>query len=114
MFEYTLTLILLFIVYAGLKLIQKFIEIVSVYIMANMPVTLQDPQTKADLEDLRAGCAKVYVFPDDEIYEEAPSWKSDDYEIRYQGFCNTCDSTIDPHWSEPFASCNCGTQEWYI
>lgn len=59
---------------------------------------------------------KVAVFPDGEIYslDELPSWKSDDYEIRHQGFCYVCDSTIDPHWGEPFATCKCCQQEWYI
>lgn len=67
-----------------------------------------------DKEELKKYCEEVAVFPDGEIYSEAPSWKSDDYEIRYQGFCNVCDSPIEPHYQEPFASCECSTQEWYI
>ena len=27
---------------------------------------------------------QVYVYPDNEVYEQAPDWKSDDYEIREQ------------------------------
>ncbi len=57
----------------------------------------------------------VYVYPDGDVYEEEepPSWKSDDYEIRKQGACGQCGEPIVPHYGEPFASCQCGTQEWY-
>ncbi len=55
----------------------------------------------------------VYVYPDDEVYEEPPSWKSDDYEIRKQGACEICGQPIVPHYGEPLASCDCCTQEWY-
>jgi hypothetical protein len=69
-----------------------------------------------NLEKLKKDCEKVAVFPDGEIYsiDDIPSWKSDDYELRYQGFCTVCDSTIDPHWGEPIASCECFAQEWLI
>ena len=69
-----------------------------------------------NLEELKKDCEKVAVFPDGEIYsiESVPSWKSDDFEIRYQGFCEVCDSTIDPTYAEPTASCKCYQQEWYI
>ena len=56
---------------------------------------------------------QVYVYPDGEVYEQAVDWKSDDYEIREQGYCAHCDSDIVPHYNEPFASCDCCTQEWY-
>ncbi len=55
----------------------------------------------------------VYVYPDDEVYEEPPSWKSDDYEVRKQGYCDKCECPIVPHYGEPLASCDCFTQEWY-
>ena len=69
-----------------------------------------------DLQKLKDTCTEVAVFPDGEIYEldEVPSWKSDDYEVRYQSFCEVCDSSIDPHYAEPIASCKCCQQEWYI
>lgn len=57
---------------------------------------------------------KVYVYPNDEVYESPPEWMSDDYQVREQGYCEECDSDIVPHYAEPFASCNCGTREWYI
>jgi hypothetical protein len=55
----------------------------------------------------------VYVYPDGEVYDNIPQYKSDDYEIRGQGYCPECDGPIVPHYGEPFASCECGTQEWY-
>lgn len=55
----------------------------------------------------------VCVYPDGEQYEEAPSWKSDDYEVRQTTHCNTCDAELTVHYAEPFASCSCGTTEWY-
>ena len=55
----------------------------------------------------------VYVFPDGEVYHAAPEWKSDDYEVRKTALCETCDEELTPAYGEPFASCACGTQEWY-
>ena len=55
----------------------------------------------------------VYVYPDNEAYQQPPDWKSDDYEIREQGFCESCGSEIVPHYGEPLASCECETQEWH-
>jgi len=55
----------------------------------------------------------VYVYPDGEVYEHPSTWKSDDYQERKTAYCNKCESMIEPHYMEPFASCNCGTQEWY-
>lgn len=55
----------------------------------------------------------VCVYPDGEAYQKPPSWKSDDYEVRKQGYCGQCDQSIVPHYSEPFASCECYTQEWH-
>jgi len=56
---------------------------------------------------------KVYVYPDGEWFYTPPEWKSDDYEIRVMGYCDKCDSNVVPHYNEPLASCDCGTQEWY-
>ena len=56
---------------------------------------------------------KVYVYPDGEQYEEPPSWKSDDYETRETALCATCDEELQIEGGKPFASCPCGTQEWY-
>lgn len=55
----------------------------------------------------------VYVYPDGEIYDEPPSWKSDDYEVRQTRLCETCDEELTVEYSEPFAHCKCGTQEWH-
>lgn len=55
----------------------------------------------------------VYVYPDGENYSEPPSWKSDDFERRKTTLCETCDTELDAHYGEPFASCRCGTTEWY-
>jgi len=56
----------------------------------------------------------VYVYPDDEVYNHPPEWKSDDYQVRLAGQCLTCEEQITPHYGEPFASCECGTAEWYL
>ena len=57
----------------------------------------------------------VYVYPDGINYDvwEAPSWASDDYEIRQTCCCDECGEDLWIHYSEPFASCACGTTEWY-
>lgn len=57
---------------------------------------------------------KVYVYPNGEVYEEMPSNTSDDFEVRYAGHCDKCDSRVTPHYGEPLASCNCHTGEWYF
>lgn len=54
----------------------------------------------------------VYVTMDDTNHYERPD-EGRDYEKRVQGYCPTCDGPIEPHYGEPFASCECGTQEWY-
>ena len=55
----------------------------------------------------------IYIYSDGESYDKPPSWKSDDYDIREKGHCERCDSDIIPHYCEPFASCDCMTQEWF-
>lgn len=67
----------------------------------------------AHINQQQKNLINVYVYPDDEVYEEPPSWKSDDYEIRKQGDCEVCGCPIVPHYGEPLASCECYTQEWY-
>lgn len=54
----------------------------------------------------------IYAYPDGEQYDEPPAWKSDDYETRETMLCETCDADLEVHYSEPFASCKCGTHEW--
>lgn len=57
---------------------------------------------------------KVFVYPDDENYlEEAPAWKSDDYEVRMTDVCSVCDEVLHVWYKEPLASCKCCQQEWY-
>ena len=53
---------------------------------------------------------KIYVYPDNEIYEQPPSWKSDDYETRDTALCLECDEELRVEYAKPFASCACGTQ----
>jgi hypothetical protein len=55
----------------------------------------------------------VYVYCTGNQYSEMPSFMSDDCEVRKTGFCPSCDSELQIHYGEPFASCECGTQEWY-
>lgn len=62
---------------------------------------------------MQTNCTLVYVFPDGDNYSYPPSWKSDDYEQRYTSLCAVCDRFLHLHYGEPFASCKCGTQEWY-
>jgi len=61
----------------------------------------------------RMETVKVYVYPDGMVYEEPPSWASDDYEVREAPYCEECDELMEPHYAEPFASCSCKTIEWY-
>jgi hypothetical protein len=56
---------------------------------------------------------KVYVYPDGENYEEPPTSKSDDFEIRETDVCQTCNEVLHIHYAEPLASCSCYTQEWH-
>jgi len=56
---------------------------------------------------------EVFVYPDDENYESPPEWKSDDYEERYTMLCSVCKEDLHVYYAEPFASCMCGTMEWY-
>lgn len=55
----------------------------------------------------------VYVYPDGENYDGPPDWKSDDFIIRKSTNCNVCGYTLYLSYDEPFATCECGTQEWY-
>lgn len=55
----------------------------------------------------------VYIYPDEEQYEEPVSWKSDDYQVRISACCDKCGELLELAYQEPFASCSCGTQEWY-
>ena len=56
---------------------------------------------------------KVYVYPDGENYDGPVDWKSDDYQIRRSALCEDCGYTLYLDYDEPFASCECGTREWY-
>lgn len=46
---------------------------------------------KDDLEPI------FYIYPDGSVFYSPQDWMSD----------------IVPHYAEPFASCECMTQEWY-
>ena len=54
---------------------------------------------------------RVYVYPDDEQYEEPPEWKSDDYEVRWLEVCKTCGETPEVEYNSDFMSCDCGAWE---
>ena len=69
----------------------------------DMRATLNGPPSKA---------YPVFVYPDEEQYEAAPEWKSDDYEVRATELCAECDEELKIHYGEPLASCRCGVQEW--
>lgn len=60
---------------------------------------------------------RICIWPDGEwcLLEELTemSHRSDDYEVREGAVCRTCFGIIVPHYGEPFADCECGTQEWY-
>ena len=56
---------------------------------------------------------KVYVYPNGEVYDTPQQNMSDDYEVRETDFCEVCEEFLIPHYAEPFASCNCGTMEYY-
>ena len=56
---------------------------------------------------------EVYVYPDGEQYDTPPTWKSDDYQKRETMLCEKCDNELQVHYGEPYASCECGTTEWY-
>ena len=49
------------------------------------------------------------IVGDDKI----PEGLGDDYVIRETAYCEDCGRYIVPEHGEPFASCNCGTTEWY-
>jgi hypothetical protein len=55
----------------------------------------------------------IYVYPDGDSFIKPFSWKSEEYEQRYTTVCKECDTFLSIHYGEPFASCKCGTQEWY-
>lgn len=56
---------------------------------------------------------KVFVYVDNTCSEEPLEWMSDDYAVRYTQNCEQCGYLLEPHYDEPFASCECGTREWY-
>ena len=55
----------------------------------------------------------VYVYCTGDQYSEMPSFMSDDCERRQTGYCDVCEQELQLHYGEPFASCDCGTMEWY-
>lgn len=59
---------------------------------------------------------KIRIWPDGDSQltdEPAYEWKSDDFIIRETALCENCNHVLIPEYNEPFASCLCGTQEWY-
>jgi hypothetical protein len=62
---------------------------------------------------------KVYIWPDGTFctkgqLEEYLTFMSDDYVTRETCVCERCGWMITPSYDEPFADCDCGTQEWYF
>jgi hypothetical protein len=55
----------------------------------------------------------VYVYSDGEQHKTRPIYKSHAYEIRRTCLCTQCGTDFVVHYAEPFASCDCGTTEWY-
>lgn len=56
----------------------------------------------------------ICVYPDGTQSEKPLDFMSDDYERRQTAYCEVCDNELTVHYGEPFASCECGTTEWYL
>lgn len=56
----------------------------------------------------------VLVYPDGYNTTVAAEWMSDDYRVRRTTICETCREPLWLEYDEPIASCNCGSQEWYM
>ena len=66
--------------------------------------------------DMNMLLVRVYPTGDNHLIEDWPNpciWMSDDYTVRETAYCEDCDSVLHVHYGEPFASCDCGTTEWY-
>ena len=66
--------------------------------------------------DMNMLLVRVYPTVDNPLIEDWPNpclWTSDDYTVRETAYCEDCDSVLHVHYGEPFASCDCGTTEWY-
>jgi hypothetical protein len=60
----------------------------------------------------------IYIWADGtyclkEDLEEFIAFISDDYVTRKTCACCQCGQLYIPEYDEPFASCECGTSEWY-
>lgn len=60
----------------------------------------------------------VHIWPDGEFcYEEELqemlNSRTDDYITKETDVCEVCKSVFELYYDEPFASCDCGTREWY-
>jgi len=53
----------------------------------------------------------VYVYPDQEVYDEMPSWKSDDCEVRVTKYCHVCDELMEPIYGTDVLRCECCTDD---
>jgi hypothetical protein len=59
----------------------------------------------------------VRVWADDtqqDFDEEPYDYMSDDFQLRKSSICAKCGEVLQVHYAEPFASCSCSTQEWYL
>jgi hypothetical protein len=60
---------------------------------------------------------KVYVsVTGDNLLAEdfKPSENDDSYRICETTSCDTCDTILQISYDEPIATCECGSQEWYL
>ena len=56
---------------------------------------------------------KVYVYPCNTNLENPLDCMSDDYVVRETEACDECGHILHLDYDSPFASCECGTREWY-
>jgi len=56
-------------------------------------------------------CFMVAVHQDGT--NDCGGFAEDSCEIRWTTYCTECNEILYVHYGEPFASCSCGTQEWY-
>lgn len=80
------------------------------------------------LEAISRDILKVFCMKEEDLYEvavwangsqcrvseiEQMSHLSDDYEVRKTRTCPECDEELQIDYALPFATCSCGTTEWY-
>lgn len=65
------------------------------------------------MKELNLVYVKVWSDGQQSVDEPTEEGRSDDFEIRKTTYCDKCQEEYHIHYKEPFASCGCGTTEWY-